>query len=565
VEERERGGRRGRGEDRPIEREGTCTMSRASGRREPSSSRQSGGPQSVGNYTLLEVLGQGTFGEVLLAVERHTHESVAVKVLERDKIADDDARQRLANEISILHRVHHTHLLQLLEVIEEVDRIYLVTEHVGGGELFNYIVEKGRLDEAEAAKLFSQMVAAVDSCHRNLVIHRDLKPENLLLDANGDIKVIDFGLGTILSSPDEILEVACGSPHYAAPEMLLGGGYLGQRVDMWALGVCLYAMLCGCLPFDEPDMEVLYDRIIAGDFDFSPAPKLSAHAKDLINGLLHMPPEERITARAVLNHKWLRSTAPSPPATLGLMGAVLDPACRQLLRKMEADYGMDRRVVLEALRRGERGPHTAIYWLLRQRELKRGSIVRFVALKPKPPPPRQGAAAVRRRPVPAHIRAAAGRLPPPSTQLPYLPLAALSLDSSPPPPPLSALALTARVGSDAHGARSIVRNEDLSRQQREEARTYVHNSGAVTDRSHVTGGGNAAAGGGGRRNPPNGRATGSNHATGSGGATTSRHSGGANAELFQIAARGPTGRRPGGVVEVGLGASLGIEGKRYQK
>lgn len=169
MEERERGGRRGRGEDRPIEREGTCTMSRASGRREPSSSRQSGGPQSVGNYTLLEVLGQGTFGEVLLAVERHTHESVAVKVLERDKIADDDARQRLANEISILHRVHHTHLLQLLEVIEEVDRIYLVTEHVGGGELFNYIVEKGRLDEAEAAKLFSQMVAAVDSCHRNLV------------------------------------------------------------------------------------------------------------------------------------------------------------------------------------------------------------------------------------------------------------------------------------------------------------------------------------------------------------------------------------------------------------
>lgn len=144
------------------------TMSRSSARREPSSAR-SAAPKTVGNYTLLQVLGQGTFGEVLLAFERQTRESVAVKVLERDKISDDDARQRLANEISILHRVHHAHLLQLLEVIEEVDRIYLVTEHVGGGELFNYIVEKGRIEEAEAAKLFAQMVAAVDSCHRSLV------------------------------------------------------------------------------------------------------------------------------------------------------------------------------------------------------------------------------------------------------------------------------------------------------------------------------------------------------------------------------------------------------------
>ncbi|EOD10103.1 hypothetical protein EMIHUDRAFT_53249, partial [Emiliania huxleyi CCMP1516] len=259
-----------------------------------------------GSYTLLEVIGQGTFGEVLLGVERCTREPVAVKALERCKICDEDSRERLANEISILHRVHHANLLQLLEVVEEVDAIYLVTEHVGGGELFAHIVKKGRLGEAEAARLFGQMVAAVESCHRNLVIHRDLKPENVLLDARGDIKVIDFGLGTILSSPEEVLDVACGSPHYAAPEMLLGGGYLGQRVDLWSLGVCLYAMLCGCLPFDEPDMDALYDRIIGVDFDFAPAPGLSAAAKDLLCGLLHMPPDERITVRGVLSHKWLR-------------------------------------------------------------------------------------------------------------------------------------------------------------------------------------------------------------------------------------------------------------------
>uniref|UniRef100_A0A7S4BRA7 Protein kinase domain-containing protein n=1 Tax=Chrysotila carterae TaxID=13221 RepID=A0A7S4BRA7_CHRCT len=388
--------------------------------------RKNGGPKgggrTVGNYTLLETVGQGTFGEVMIAVEKHTRESVAVKVLERDKITDDAARERLVNEIAILNRVHHANLLQLLEVIEDVDRIYLITEYIGGGELFNYIVEKGRLEESEAARLFAQMVAAVDSCHRNLVIHRDLKPENVLLDPSGDIKVIDFGLGAVLSSSDELLTVACGSPHYAAPEMLLGGGYYGQRVDMWSLGVCLYAMLCGCLPFDEPEMDDLYDRIIDGDYDFSPAPELSPAARDLVCGLLHMPPEERLTARAVLNHKWMRSAAPTPPATLGLLGAVLDPACRQLLRKMESEFGFIAAEVLEGLRRGERSPATAIYWLLRQRELKRGSIQHYAALLPRPPPARN--ASVRRRPVPGNIRAAAAKLPIPQA-LPSLPLAAL--------------------------------------------------------------------------------------------------------------------------------------------
>ncbi len=207
----------------------------------PKDEGSTSGLQTVGNYTLLETIGNGTFGEVMLAVERHTCESVAVKILEKDKIVDEDARTRLMNEIAILHRVQHPKVLHLLEVVESVDAIYLITEYVAGGELFQYIVQHGRLEEAEAVKLFSQLVAAVDSCHRSHVIHRDLKPENVLLDADGNIKLIDFGLGTILGSSDEVLQVACGSPHYAAPEMLLGNGYLGQRIDMWSLGVCLCA------------------------------------------------------------------------------------------------------------------------------------------------------------------------------------------------------------------------------------------------------------------------------------------------------------------------------------
>mmetsp|Transcript_8675 Transcript_8675/g.21414 ORF Transcript_8675/g.21414 Transcript_8675/m.21414 type:complete len:539 (+) Transcript_8675:186-1802(+) len=439
--------------------------------------------QTISNYTLLETVGQGTFGEVMLAIELHTQESVAVKILEKDKITDDDARQRLVNEIAILHRVQHPNLVQMLEVIEHGSAIYLVTEFVGGGELFGHIVNKGRLDEPEAMRLFAQMVAAVDSCHRQLVIHRDLKPENVLLDSNGDIKVIDFGLGTILSYADEVLTVACGSPHYAAPEMLMGGGYLGQRADMWSLGICLYAMLCGCLPFDEPEMDILYDRIIAGDFDFEPAPHISSAAKELICGMLHMPPEERLTARQVLNHRWLRAAAAPPPMSLGLLGAVVDPACRQLVRRMEADYQIPQREVIECLRRGERNATTATYWLLRQRELRTGSIQRYQAHLPKPPPPRLPSQ--RRRPVPANIAAAATKLK--SRPLPALKTShevGLSIGFG---SPCGATVMAASSGSNRGTARRMddPRGSPGSIVQRPKAEEpiFVHSSGAVSDRT----------------------------------------------------------------------------------
>ena len=490
----------------------------------------------AGSYTLVETVGQGTFGEVMLAKERHTRESVAVKILEKSKIVDDDARQRLVNEILILQRVQHANLVQLLEVIDEPDCIYLVTEFVGGGELFSYIVNKGRLDEAEASRLFAQMVAAVDSCHRQLVIHRDLKPENVLLDANGDIKVIDFGLGTILNYADEVLTVACGSPHYAAPEMLLGNGYLGQRADMWSLGVCLcaphpspaharappckhscrppcppttltststsaldpalrcarsvrrYAMVCGCLPFDEPEMDVLYDRIIEGQYDFSPAPHLSAACRDLICGLLRSPPEERLTARAVLSHKWMRSTAP-PSSSLsnGLVGAIVDPACKHLVQRMQNEYGHKPHEVIEHLRKGERSPLTATYWLLRQRELKHGRIKQFAAHLPRPPPPRQPTQrhwGQGRRPVPANIRAAAAKLPAVTSAqvakdaLRSLPAFALGTQTATVAGPGS---MTHRSGGRYDDAKNSPGS--IVQRPREEAPLFVHQSGALSDRT----------------------------------------------------------------------------------
>ena len=453
------------------------------------------GLQTVGGrFTLLETVGQGTFGEVMLAVERHTRESVAVKILEKEKIIDEDSRQRLVNEIQILHRVQHNNLVQLLEVIEEADRIYLVTEYVGGGELFSYIVQKGRLDEAEASRLFAQMAAAVDSCHRQLVIHRDLKPENVLLDAHGDIKVIDFGLGTVLKYADEVLTVACGSPHYAAPEMLIGGGYLGQRADMWSLGVCLYAMVCGCLPFDAPpeEMDLLYDKIISGEYDFTPAPHLTAGCRDLICGMLKYPPEDRLTGRQVLGHKWLRATAPSLTSnhllSTGLVGAVVDPSCRQLARKMELEYGMPQKDIIEALRKGERSPLTSTYWLLRQRELRKGNIKHFAAHLPRPPPPR--IPSQRRRPVPAHIQAAAAKLPavhaPPTTAFRGLPAIAYGEGGGPlGGTPTGPTPTTARTGSryDEVSKPGGSAAAPFVQRARVEEPIFVHPSGALSSRN----------------------------------------------------------------------------------
>lgn len=438
-------------------------------------------------------------GQVRLGREVLTGESVAIKVLENSRIVDDDARARLRNEIEILRLVEHNSLLRLFEVIEEADATYLVTEHVGGGELFAYIDRKGHLSEPEAAALFAQMLSAVDSFHSIGIIHRDLKPENMLLDLSPtakELKIIDFGLGAILPSADQVLTAACGSPHYAAPEMLIGDGYTGRRADLWSLGVCLYATLCGCLPFDEDDMELLYDKIIAGDFTFDGCPELSDGAISMIRGVhasmlghwlpLHKPcvhtggpphraaslgcmagypalrvealparhcsphtarptkadvvqqrqtpharalclfltpwplrpsprpsragllttdPERRLTASQALSHHWLASFQlghTERPSVLA--GSMTDLARARVLRALAEEFSMSKDSVIEALDRRERTYETALYFLIRQREIHNGRVLDQPNFLPTPPPPRPVAQS--RRPVPRRLREA---------------------------------------------------------------------------------------------------------------------------------------------------------------
>ena len=209
--------------------------------------------KKVSNYVTGKQLGRGTFGDVRIATHLISGEHVAMKILEKDNIKCESDFKRVVREIQVLKLLNHPNIVKLLEVIDTPRHIYLVTDFVDNGELFSYIVAKQRLPEAEACRFFRQIVHAVQYCHSRKICHRDLKLENILLTKSLDIKIIDFGLSNVLSK-DYKLKTACGSPSYASPEMLSQKKDDGPMVDVWSVGVILYAMLCGYLPFDDDDL-----------------------------------------------------------------------------------------------------------------------------------------------------------------------------------------------------------------------------------------------------------------------------------------------------------------------
>lgn len=190
---------------------------------------------------------------------------MAIKILEKAKIVDKSDITRVRREINILKRLRHPNVVRLFEVIDSPQHIFLITEFASGGELFDYIVSQGRVREREACWLFHQIINGCDYCHNGNIIHRDLKPENLLLDSNKCIKIVDFGLGNTFKM-GALMKTACGSPCYAAPEMIAGKRYYGPAADMWSVGVILFALVCGYLPFDHPNTNTLYKKIMNGDY-----------------------------------------------------------------------------------------------------------------------------------------------------------------------------------------------------------------------------------------------------------------------------------------------------------
>ncbi|XP_059303637.1 serine/threonine protein kinase OSK1-like [Lycium ferocissimum] len=315
----------------------------------------------LGNYRVGKTLGHGSFGKVKIAEHLLTGHKVAIKILNRRKMKTPDMEEKLRREIKICRLFVHPHVIRLYEVIETSTDIYVVMEYVKSGELFDYIVEKGRLQEEEARHFFQQIIAGVEYCHRNRVVHRDLKPENLLLDARRNVKIADFGLSNIMRD-GHFLKTSCGSPNYAAPEVVSGKLYAGPEVDVWSCGVILYALLCGTLPFDDENIPNLFKKIKGGLYTLPS--HLSPLARDLIPRMLIVDPMKRISISDIRQHQWFKIHLPR-------YLAVPPPDATQHLKKLDEEIvqrvtrtGFDRDQLLESLQKRIQDDATVAYYLL---------------------------------------------------------------------------------------------------------------------------------------------------------------------------------------------------------
>ncbi|XP_038893616.1 CBL-interacting protein kinase 5 [Benincasa hispida] len=256
-------------------------------------------------YELGRMLGQGTFAKVYHARNLRSGQSVAIKIIDKEKVLRVGLIDQIKREISVMRLVRHPNVVQLYEVMASKTKIYFAMEYVKGGELFNKVV-KGKLKEDAARKYFQQLIGAVDYCHSRGVYHRDIKPENLLLDEFGNLKISDFGLSALAESrrQDGLLHTTCGTPAYVAPEVINKKGYDGAKADIWSSGVVLFVLLAGYLPFHDPNLMELYRKISRGEFKcpqwFPP------EVRKLLSRILDPSPHTRINMAKLMENSWFK-------------------------------------------------------------------------------------------------------------------------------------------------------------------------------------------------------------------------------------------------------------------
>ncbi|KAL9923999.1 serine/threonine-protein kinase NIM1 isoform 1-T1 [Glossina fuscipes fuscipes] len=257
----------------------------------------------IGLYKFCGDIGRGNFSKVKLAVHQLTRDKVAIKVVDRAGL-DAKALRMLSSEIATLECVHHPNILRLFEVIETLGRVYLVTEWIRGGELYNHITQGGPLREIHASPLFKQLLLAVKHMHSLGFVHRDIKAENVLLLSEDRLKLADFGFSTqLINGANQKLDTFCGSPPYAAPELFSDDHYIGAPVDVWALGILLYFMVVGNMPFRAPTIPGLKAAILKGDY-LLPG-QLSLPCIRLIQRILIHIPVRRPTIDDMLNSQFI--------------------------------------------------------------------------------------------------------------------------------------------------------------------------------------------------------------------------------------------------------------------
>ncbi|XP_070519291.1 serine/threonine-protein kinase MARK2 isoform X3 [Cardiocondyla obscurior] len=274
----------------------------SSGGRLSSRSRTSEEPH-IGKYKLLKTIGKGNFAKVKLAKHVPTGKEVAIKIIDKTQL-NPGSLQKLFREVRIMKMLDHPNIVKLFQVIETEKTLYLVMEYASGGEVFDYLVLHGRMKEKEARAKFRQIVSAVQYCHQKKIIHRDLKAENLLLDSEMNIKIADFGFSNEFT-PGNKLDTFCGSPPYAAPELFQGKKYDGPEVDVWSLGVILYTLVSGSLPFDGSTLRELRERVLRGKYRIPFY--MSTDCENLLKKFLVLNPTKRASLENIMKDKWMNT------------------------------------------------------------------------------------------------------------------------------------------------------------------------------------------------------------------------------------------------------------------
>lgn len=262
-------------------------------------------PTTLNFYKFVKLIGKGAFGKVTLGIHKLTGKQVAIKTIEKNYMQDDFSKRKVFQEVYLLKKIKHSNVIRLLEVFESSKHLLMVMEYAGGGDLLRLIKRKSKLQESDAKFIFKQIAYGLAHIHCRSVIHRDIKLDNILLDCEKGVKICDFGVSKIIKK-GQFIQEQCGTPAYLAPEIIIDKGYEGFFVDIWSLGVLLYAMLCGTVPFKAQNLEDLHKLILKGDFTFPN--ELTKEAQALVRGMIKLEPKERLTIPQILSHTWLKET-----------------------------------------------------------------------------------------------------------------------------------------------------------------------------------------------------------------------------------------------------------------
>ena len=343
---------------------------------ESSNNEENNNQKILCDFIIKEKLGEGTFGKVKLAINRQTEQTVAIKILIKNKISKERDKLRLDKEIQILKSLRHPNIVHLFADVQTKHYLYLIMEYIQGIELLKYISSNSKLPEEEACFYFRQIISSIEYLHKLKIAHRDIKPENMIIEnSTKTLKLVDFGLSSYYNTKNEQLSSACGSPSYAAPEMLKGKKYGASMVDIWSSGIVLYAMICGYLPFEDFDNDILFKKIIEGRYKVPP--HVSDSAKDLLKNILVTNPKKRYTIEQIKNHEWFSlclSNEEYREKQSLYEGLLLDkyvvPIDEDIIRQMYCKYKIKKDKIRACILNNDHNDITTIYYLILLKKTK---------------------------------------------------------------------------------------------------------------------------------------------------------------------------------------------------